>query len=451
VKLIGGRAGATARAAVAALLAALAVFLAGPAYAAPSDTVTKAVEGLRNDHLYVDPAQNTLTAAQVAQVRQAVESASSDIYLAVLPAASSSTEADGLPKQIYDGLGKDGTYAVVAGRHFAAGSTELRSGVAMGLAHDATQTGTGDIAERLTAFVSQVQDAVSQQRSTGAPAGSEKRDGFSSEKSKSGSGAGIVLLILLLAGGTGAFLFIRKANRDRLRRQREELAQVRTAVDEDITAYGEELDRLDFSPSAPGVDDAMRADYGRALDAYENAKREIEIARRPEDVRGVTAALEEGRFALASLAARREGRPLPERRPPCFFDPRHGPSVQDAEWAPPGGMPRQVPVCAADAARLADGLDPMVRTVEVAGGGRRPYWDAGPAYGPWAGGYFGGYGSMLLPGLLVGTLLGSSFGSPMWGADAGGWGGDSGFDNGGGGGDFGGGDFGGGDFGGGDF
>ncbi len=123
-------------------------------------------------------------------------------------------------------------------------------------------------------------------------------------------------------------------------------------------------------------------------------------AERPEDVKAVTQALEDGRFSLAVLAARREGRALPERRPPCFFDPRHGPSVADATWTPAGGAAR-VPVCAADRARLADGRDPAIREVETEYG-RRPYWDAGPAYGPWAGGYFGGG---ILPGLLVGTLL----------------------------------------------
>ncbi len=186
-------------------------------------------------------------------------------------------------------------------------------------------------------------------------------------------------------------------------------------VDEDITAFGEELDRLEFHPAEPGADDVMRADYERALDAYEQAKSYMAAATKPEDVRSVTQALEDGRFSLAQLAARREGRPLPERRAPCFFDPRHGPSVADATWTPPGGAPREVPVCAADQARLADGQDPMIREVDT-DHGRRPYWDAGPAYGPWAGGYFGGG---LLPGLLVGTLLGSMMSTPTYASDYG--------------------------------
>ena len=104
------------------------------------------------------------------------------------------------------------------------------------------------------------------------------------------------------------------------------------------------------------------------------------------------------------------------------------------DWAPPGGEPRPVPVCAADAARIHDGLEPESREVLV-GGERRPYWAAGPAYAPYAGGFFGAFGG-LLPGLLLGSMLSG----PMFGGggqdDAGG-----GFGDLGGGGDFGGGGF----------
>src|SRR3712207_7343366 len=92
----------------------------------------------------------------------------------------------------------------------------------------------------------------------------------------------------------------------------------------------------------------------------------------------------------------------------CFFAPRHGPSARDVEWAPPGGAPRLVPACAADAVAIEDGRDPAAREVLV-GGEPTPYWNAPPAYGPWAGGYFGGFaGGGLLFGLLGGTLCGPS-------------------------------------------
>lgn len=50
---------------------------------------------------------------------------------------------------------------------------------------------------------------------------------------------------------------------------------------------------------------------------------------------------------------------------------------------PEGGAERTVPVCAADKSRMDDGREPLARTVRTANGDR-PYWDAGPAYGPWA-------------------------------------------------------------------
>jgi hypothetical protein len=135
---------------------------------------------------------------------------------------------------------------------------------------------------------------------------------------------------------------------------------------------------------------------------------------------------------------------VPERRQPCFFDPRHGPSTRDVEWSPDGGAPRLVPACEADALRVEEGEEPESRQVAYRGA-MVPYW-AAPTYG----GYFGGF----LPGLLVGSLLsgpsggygGGYYDTGSGNADTGG-GGDFG---GGGGGDFGGGG-GGGDGGGGDF
>ncbi|CAM5261990.1 hypothetical protein SAVIM40S_07644 [Streptomyces avidinii] len=134
----------------------------------------------------------------------------------------------------------------------------------------------------------------------------------------------------------------------------------------------------------------MRADYERALDSYESAKSKMDRARHPSDVRGVTRALEEAATPSRSWRPAARGGEIPARRPPCFFDPRHGPSVADVLWTPSGGASREVPVCGADEARLTRGEDPMSRTVDVGDGNRRPYWEAGPAYGPWAGGYFGG-------------------------------------------------------------
>jgi hypothetical protein len=250
--------------------------------------------------------------------------------------------------------------------------------------------------------------------------------------------------------------------------QQESMAEVRTVADEDVTRFGEDIAKLDLDVDAAHVDDATRGDYAAALDSYDVARQALDRARSPEDLAAVSTALEDGRYRMECVRARMAGQPVPERRPPCFFNPQHGSSVQDVDWAPPGGQVRPVPACAPDANRVMHGEDPDARQVLVAGE-QRPYWEAGPAYGGWAGGYFGGRPGMgmgmgmggILPGIMIGTMLGGSmggfggggFGGFVGDQGGGGFGGGGGGDWGGGGGDFGGGggDFGGGggDFGGG--
>ncbi|MEU7379048.1 MULTISPECIES: hypothetical protein [unclassified Streptomyces] len=134
------------------------------------------------------------------------------------------------------------------------------------------------------------------------------------------------------------------------RRTEEELAEVEAR----ITAFGVALDEHDFSPGEPGATDAMRADLGRALDAYEEAKRAFVGDRDREDTLDVLRALDDGWHALACLDARRAGLPLPRRLPLCFFDARHGRAVRELPWAPADGATRNVAVCAACGARLEE-------------------------------------------------------------------------------------------------
>jgi hypothetical protein len=213
-----------------------------------------------------------------------------------------------------------------------------------------------------------------------------------------------------------------------------DLAAVKRTADEDVTRYGEELTRLDTSVIGHDVDEATRQDYQRALDCYEQAKNAVDAVRSPEEIRHVTEVLEDGRYAVACVRARIAGEALPRRRPPCFFNPAHGPSTTDISWAPAGGQKRDIPVCAADAERVEAGADPDIRTV-MNGPQRVPYWQGGPAYSPWAQGYFGSYAmSGLLPGFLIGSMLTPGMGFGGWddGGDAGGdFGGDAGADFGG--------------------
>ena len=203
--------------------------------------------------------------------------------------------------------------------------------------------------------------------------------------------------------------------------QRELVAEVKGVVDEDVTVFGEELQDLHIDTMTTTLDQAMRQDYQRALNSYETAKSRLDLMEAPDDARSVTQALEDGRYAMACVRARQAGDPLPTRRSPCFFNPQHGPSTTDISWAPPGGQPRDIPVCAADADRVQQGAEPDIRVV---GKGRisTPYWQSGPAYRPYAMGYYSSYAD-ILPLFVVMSML-----NPMWlggavdGFDTGGYG-----------------------------
>lgn len=242
-------------------------------------------------------------------------------------------------------------------------------------------------------------------------------------------------------------------------RREREWEEVRASAEEDLVALGEDIRSLDVDIQMPQASEEAKQRYEQALEAYQRASQTFDRARRPEDLAPVSETLEEGRYAMAYAKAVLEGKPPPERRPPCFFDPRHGPSVEEVQWAPPGGAMRPVPACAADALRIKEGFEPHGRQVTVNG---RPtdYWNAPRQYGPWAGGYFNGFGGGgLLHTLLVGSALGAGLGlgeaavgelfdgdrgDGDWG-DGGDGDGDGGWGDGGDGGDWGGGD--GGDFG----
>ena len=186
-----------------------------------------------------------------------------------------------------------------------------------------------------------------------------------------------------------------------------ELASVKRAADEDVTVFGEELQALDTDLAGRELDEGTRADYQRALDAYEAAKESVAAITSPEEVRHVSEILEDGRYATACVRARVAGEQLPARRAPCFFNPQHGPSVTEVEWAPPGGAPRDVPACALDAERVRNGAEPDSRKVMV-GAQRMPYWQAGPSFAPYAAGYFATFGVMNM--MFMGTMMGGMFG-----------------------------------------
>jgi len=182
----------------------------------------------------------------------------------------------------------------------------------------------------------------------------------------------------------------------------------RTSLDADITRFGDELRDLDLDVVGIELSEEAQTNYSEALDAYENAKQAMNQARYESDAIAIAHILEEGRYAMACVKSHAQGKPMPERRPPCFFDPAHGPSAKNVTWAPPGGAPREVPACALDAARVTSGSDPHIRMVQQ-GYQAMPYWqDQGHA--AYARGYYEPYGlDPVVQGLAKGALMFGGF------------------------------------------
>ena len=352
--------------------------------------------------MYVDTdAERALSEAEINDVRSAIRGANTPIYIAVLPASAADLaggDAAEVAGQLADAVGRPGTYGVIVGDRFRAGSTELHAGEAADLAQAALDANGDDTAAVLNDFVDQVGDAA------GASGGS----GGSSEGGDDGSGSSWVLPAVIAAGAGGAGLLVWR----RSRRRRAEAAERARAEEADRQLLKAELsvladDVVRFEPDVELHPEA-RSDFDAAVNRYRAAQAAMESADQPLDLVRVARVVAEARYSMDRARAIIEGREPPAPPDELQRPGRHG--------------------------------EPAVTLDE----------DRQPAYvgypGGFQGGWFGGTGGGLFSGLLLGSLLAGGFGG--WG-----YGGTTIINEGddGGGGDFGGGDFGGGDFGGGDF
>ncbi|MDH2415400.1 hypothetical protein [Nocardioides sp. CER19] len=213
-------------------------------------------------------------------------------------------------------------------------------------------------------------------------------------------------LVLLAVLAIAVIVASRVSRTRQLERVQRELEPVKRLAYEDVTALGEQLQGLDRELAGVDLDEGARADYQRALDAYESAKQSADAMTKPEDVSHATSIVEDGRYAIDCVRARVTGDPLPVKRAPCFFDPRHGISKEDVSWTFPDGSVKQVPACALDVDRLRVGAAPDIRQVMV-GPQRVPYWQGGRQYQPYARGYFGAFGPLdwLFVGMFADDIL----------------------------------------------
>src|SRR4051812_14287420 len=279
------------------LIVLLSLVLVPSALAGP--IVERAATALANDPVYVDPqAEHALSAADEQRLQNEIEQqGKGPIYVAVLPnaaVAEAGGDALGVLDELEKSVGGRGVYAVVAGDHFRAESTDLGSGKAGDLATDAFNEHRSEGVEAvLVDFV----DRVGEQRSGGGD----------------GGGGGLLgrigLFPILVVGGIAFFLF---RSRRRRRVQADEAAAVKAAAREDLVALADDVQGLERKVEG---NQAAKRDYDAALEQYSRASSAFDRARTPEQLAPVAEALEEGRYLMASAEARLDGQSPPERRP----------------------------------------------------------------------------------------------------------------------------------------
>ena len=388
-----------------ALAGALAVVAvtALPAVAGP--WVDRTTGSLRGDPVYVDPsAKPTLAPAAAGQVRARIARTGTPVFVAVLPRqalAEAGGSAGRLAALVAGSLGRPGTYLVVAGGKQGAGSDTLGQGEAAGLAGSAFQRHRGDLRGAVLDFVGRVDRAAGVPATTAPAAPAPGQEAAARE-----TGLQLVLVFALLAAlAVFASIAAKHLGSRRGVRLGHEVAEVRALVEEDLRALGDDLRDLDVDLRAVEAERPRAvSQYTRAYEQLERASDAFEKATTVEDMAPVSSALESGRFAMDAARAMFEGRDPPRRRPPCFFDTRHGTSVDDVGWEPPTGPPRPVPACSACMQSIASGIQPQARRVR-AGGRMMPFYDAPPHFESWFGGYFGGAAADLVAGFPLGKAL----------------------------------------------
>jgi hypothetical protein len=392
---------------LAGLVLCLLAGLAAPAQAGP--WVDRAAGSLRDDPLYVHPsARPTLSAADAERVRARLTVAGTPVFVAVLP-DQARREAGGdvnrLAGLVAASVGRPGTYLVVAGGEEGAGSNTLARGVAARQARAAFRQNP-ELAAAVLDFVGRAEKEAGRPPATTPPP--------QPPPGQEGTSGDTVLLVLLGVAGVvtvAVLLALTLENRSERRTVRigNQLNEVKAVAQEDLTALSDELRQLDVDLQAGEAENPQAVNqYTRAHEYLERAEQAFERAKAPGDLAQVSTALESGRFALAAARALFERRDPPRRRPPCFFDTRHGPSVNDVGWEAPGGPPRPVPACAACMRQIESGAQPQPRKVR-AGLRRVPFYDAPPHFESWFGGYFGGAAADLVVGFPLGNALDDGF------------------------------------------
>ncbi|WP_329003235.1 hypothetical protein OHA18_08245 [Kribbella sp. NBC_00709] len=309
------------------------------------------VDGWKTSPVYVDPAQRSLVPDKdAAELAERVNGHDPAIRIAVVPAAvlsagDQSAAAHTYVDQLVDRQQADGIYLVVFGGAITWGSAVgVDTPVADILTDELNKHSRSDPVGTLNGVLDQLD----------VPKASSGPPGWLWPL--------LILIVVLIVGGLALRWWKSRARKDEgpalyrpsyevLPDEVDTLDERRATAREDVTRFGEELDSADVR--LDGVDTA--GDVQAAMDAYADAGRVVDGQPDDDKLREVRATVEYGRWRLACAQAKVAGTPAPPRRAVCFFDPSHGTSVTDWMYTPPGGRPREVPVCGACRDRLSGG------------------------------------------------------------------------------------------------
>ncbi|MFG1908734.1 hypothetical protein [Kribbella sp. NPDC048928] len=311
------------------------------------------VDGWKSSPVYVEPTQKALVSEKdAAELAERVSGHDPAIHIAVVPAAvlndgsgDNSVAAHKYVDAVVDLQKADGVYLVVFGGAITWGSAVgVDTPIAGILTDELGKHSRSDPVGTLNGLL----DQLGVQK---APRG---KPGWLWPL--------LIALVVLVAAGLGLWWWRSRRGKDEgpalyrpsyevLPDEVDTVQERRATAREDVTRFGEELDAADVR--LDGVDTAT--DVQAAMDAYADAGRVVDGEPDDDKLREVRATVEYGRWRLACAQAKVAGTPAPARRAACFFDPAHGTSVTDWMYTPPGGRPREIPVCSACRDRLSGG------------------------------------------------------------------------------------------------
>ncbi len=352
--------------------------------------------------VWVDPDVTEISADEASRLSRLAQDTAGPVRILVAPADAlreddpSDPDAayrndiayadDELPGELYDRVGVDGTYAVLVDADSSYGGRSFTA---------------YQFSEERPFY--EVEDAVDHAVDCCAPVYSAMIEGFldrAGDEERNPwpivgwvAGAIGLLIAVPLFGGRWR----------RSRRRKAEDAQVadalRPSLQEEVVELSQTVAALPAAPLGEGAGQQVKDRTRQVLDLVEEARHRLDAGTgegndaglsrmdTPAEVEDVVRRLADARYELAALTALRQGLPVPEKTAPCFFDPRHGPSVGETTFTPEGGAERMVPVCAHCRDELAAGRVPPTRTLRI-GDLVKPYWQWDRYTRPYVNGYW---------------------------------------------------------------